>query len=218
LRVLDCKEPGCLAATKDAPSILDSLCEACREHFNSVQHHLRQADITYTVNPRMVRGLDYYGRTTFEWTSNQLGAQNAIAAGGRYDGLVEDLGGPSIPGIGFALGVERLALLLGMSGPAIPHPLSLFVVWVGPRAREWAFPLVHRLRQKGLSVEMEGEEKSLKSQMRRADKLKSAAVLIVGEEELNKRRVIVRDMASKEQTEVALDDVEGELISRKESQ
>jgi histidyl-tRNA synthetase len=216
LRVLDCKEPGCLAETKDAPSILDSLCEACRAHFDSVQRCLRQAEITYTLNPRMVRGLDYYCRTTFEWTSSQLGSQNAIAAGGRYDGLVEDLGGPSIPGIGFALGVERLTLLLGMSGPAIPQPVALYVVWVGARAREWAFPLVHRLRQQGLTVEMEGEEKSLKSQMRRADKLKAASVLIVGEDELNKRTAIVRDMASKQQTEVALDGVEAELISMKE--
>jgi histidyl-tRNA synthetase len=217
LRVLDCKEPGCIAETKDAPSILDSLCEPCREHFESVQRCLRQAEIGYILNPRMVRGLDYYCRTTFEWTSNQLGAQNSVAAGGRYDGLVQDLGGPLIPGIGFALGVERLTLLIGMSGLATPHTPALYIVWVGARAREWAFPLVHRLRQKGLSVEMEAEEKSLKSQMRRADKLKAASVLIVGEDELNKRMVIVRDMASKQQLEVPLDGIEAELMSRKES-
>ncbi|MGH7824198.1 MAG: histidine--tRNA ligase [Candidatus Binatia bacterium] len=218
LRVLDCKEPGCLAETRDAPSILDSLCAACREHFESVQLSLRQAEITYALNPRMVRGLDYYCRTTFEWTSNQLGSQNAVAAGGRYDGLVEDLGGPLIPGIGFALGIERLALLLGMTGPATPQLPYLYVVWVGAQAREWAFPLVHRLRQRGMAVEMEGEDKSLKSQMRRADKFKAASVLIVGEEELNKRTVIVRDMAGKQQTEVPLDRVEAELVSRRDSQ
>jgi histidyl-tRNA synthetase len=217
LRVLDCKEPECIAATQAAPSILDNLCEACRAHFDSVQHRLRQAEIAYTLNPRMVRGLDYYCRTTFEWTSNKLGSQNAIAAGGRYDGLVEDLGGPSIPGIGFALGVERLTLLLGMAGPAVPPPLALYVVWIGSKAREWAFPLVHCLRQKGLAVEMEGEEKSLKSQMRRADKLKATSVLLVGEDELEKGAVVLRDMAGKHQTEVALDQVEAAVVSREES-
>jgi histidyl-tRNA synthetase len=217
LRVLDCKEPGCLAETKDAPSILDALCEACREHFETVQRCLRQAEIEYTLNHRMVRGLDYYCRTTFEWTSNQLGSQNAVAAGGRYDGLVQDLGGPLIPGIGFALGVERLSLLLGMSGPAIPQSPFLYVLWIGAKAREWAFPLVHRLRRKGMIVEMEGEEKSLKSQMRRADKLKAASVLIVGEDELDKRTVILRDMARKLQAEVPLDRIEAELMARKES-
>jgi histidyl-tRNA synthetase len=216
LRVLDCKEPGCVAATRDAPSILDALCAACRAHFDSVQHSLGQAGIDYTLNPRMVRGLDYYCRTTFEWTSQQLGSQNAVAAGGRYDGLVEDLGGPSIPGVGFAMGVERLALLLGIGGAAAAQAPFLYVVWVGAKARDWVFPMVHRLRRTGMIVEMEGEEKSLKSQMRRADKLKAAVVLIVGDDELDKRVVIVRDMASKQQAEVALDRIEAELMARKE--
>jgi histidyl-tRNA synthetase len=215
LRVLDCKEPGCVAATKDAPSILDALCEACRAHFDSVQRSLRQAGIAYTLNPRMVRGLDYYCRTTFEWTSQQLGSQNAVAAGGRYDGLVEDLGGPSIPGVGFAMGVERLALLLGLAGTAAAQAPCLYVVWVGAKAREWAFPMVHRLRRNGMMVELEGEERSLKSQMRRADKLRATSVLIVGDDELIKGKVILRDMASKQQVEVALERIEAELMARK---
>ena len=112
LRVLDCKEQRCQEETRDAPSMLDSLCEACGQHFKAVRQFLEQARVDYTLNPRMVRGLDYYCRTTFEWTSGQLGAQNAVAAGGRYDGLVQELGGPPIPGVGFAMGVERLTLLL----------------------------------------------------------------------------------------------------------
>ena len=217
LRVLDCKERGCIEATKDAPSILDSLCEPCREHFESVQESLRQASVTYTLNPRMVRGLDYYCRTTFEWTSDQLGAQNTVAAGGRYDGLVEELGGPTIPGVGFAMGVERLTLLLrsteatGSAGPA------MYVVWVGAQARAWAFPVVHRLRRKGIVVEMEGEQRSLKSQMRRADKLKAESVLILGDDELQKGLAVLRDMASKQQKEISLDTIEAELMARKAS-
>jgi histidyl-tRNA synthetase len=217
LRVLDCKEPNCVEATRDAPSILDSLCAACSEHFASVRDLLGRAGVVYELNPRMVRGLDYYCRTTFEWTSNQLGSQNAVAAGGRYDGLVEELGGPPIPGIGFAAGVERLALLLRKNASSEPNGALLYVVWVGPKAREWAFPMVHRLRQKKLIVEIEAEERSLKSQMRRADKLKAASVLIVGEDELKKGAAIVRDMSSKRQEEIPLDSIERELVSRKAS-
>lgn len=217
LRVLDCKEEICLAATRHAPAILDYLCEACRAHFATVEQLVREAGLEYRLNPRMVRGLDYYCRTTFEWTSSRLGAQNAVAAGGRYDGLVEDLGGPPTPGIGFAMGVERLTLLLGMKetpGPARP---DLYLVWVGAAARSWAFPVVHRLRRRGLSVEMEGEEKSLKSQMRRADKLGASFVMIVGDDELGRGAGILRNMDTKEQFEVRLQRVEEELAERKVS-
>jgi histidyl-tRNA synthetase len=215
LRVLDCKEPGCIDATQDAPSILDSLCAACRDHFETVQRLLRQTGVAFMINPRMVRGLDYYGRTTFEWTTTRLGAQSAIAAGGRYDGLVQELGGPAIPGVGFALGMERLTMLLRLQENASAAGPELFVVWVGERARDWAFPVVHRLRHKGMAVEMEGEIRSLKSQMRRADKLKALAVLIVGEDELANGRAMLRDMATKEQQEIDLDRIEAHLQGRK---
>jgi histidyl-tRNA synthetase len=217
LRVLDCKEPGCIEATKDAPSILDSLCAACREHFETVQRLLRQTGVGFTLNPRMVRGLDYYCRTTFEWTTTRLGSQSAVGAGGRYDGLVQELGGPAIPGVGFAMGVERLAMLLRLQEIASVNGPELFVVWVGARARDWAFPVVHRLRQKGVSVEIEGEVRSLKSQMRRADKLKAGAVLIVGEDELANGKAVLRDMATKQQEEIGLDYLEAELLARKAS-
>jgi histidyl-tRNA synthetase len=217
LRALDCKEPGCIRATKDAPSILDSLCVNCQEHFQTVQRLLRETHVQFTLNPRMVRGLDYYCRTTFEWTTTRLGSQSAVAAGGRYDGLVQELGGPAIPGVGFAMGVERLTMLLRMQETAPANGPSCYVVWVGEKARDWAFPLVHRLRQKGLSVEIDGESRSLKSQMRRADKLKAAAVLIVGDDELAKGKAVWRNMASKQQEEIGLDKVEAELTMRKAS-
>jgi histidyl-tRNA synthetase len=213
LRVLDCKEPGCVEQTKDAPSILDFLCDPCRQHFETVQLLLRQASVPYALNPRMVRGLDYYCRTTFEWTSNQLGSQSAVAAGGRYDGLVEGLGGPPIAGVGFAIGMERLTMLLrGNRTLAFPGP-AVYVVWIGENARNWAFPTVHRLRQKGLPVEIEGESRSLKSQMRRADKLRASSVLIIGDNELERGVALLRDMTSKQQRELSLNHVEEVLLS-----
>ncbi|MGE5219486.1 MAG: histidine--tRNA ligase, partial [Chloroflexota bacterium] len=215
LRVLDCKELGCIKVTEDAPSILDSLCTPCLEHFGTVQRLLRDTEVNFTLNPRMVRGLDYYCRTTFEWTTALLGAQSAVAAGGRYDGLVQDLGGPAIPGVGFALGVERITMLLKLQERASLGGPPIYVVWLGEKARDWAFPLVHRLRQKGVIVEMEGDTRSVKSQMRRADKLKAGSVLIVGEDELNRGVAVLRDMTNKRQEEIQLNNLEAVLTARK---
>jgi histidyl-tRNA synthetase len=214
LRALDCKEQGCIRATEDAPSILDWLCANCQEHFQTVQRLLRETHVPFMLNPRMVRGLDYYCRTTFEWTTTRLGAQGAVTAGGRYDGLVQELGGPPIAGIGFAMGVERLTMLLRMQETAAANGPACYVAWIGEQARDWGFAVVQRLRQKGLSVEMEGEVRSLKSQLRRADKLKAASVLIVGDDELAKGKAVWRNMASKQQEEISLDSVEAELIAR----
>ena len=217
LRALDCKEPGCIAATQDAPSILDSLCADCRSHFDTVQRLLNQTHVPFALNPRMVRGLDYYCRTTFEWTTTKLGSQSAVAAGGRYDGLVQQLGGPAIPGVGFAMGVERLTMLLRLQAGAAEAGPALYIVWIGEKGRDWAFPLVHRLRQQGVNVEMEGDVRSMKSQMRRADKLRARSVLIVGDDELAKGKVLLRDMASKQQQEIELENIEAELMARKAS-
>jgi histidyl-tRNA synthetase len=217
LRVLDCKEPRCIEETRAAPSILDSLCAACSEHFATVQRLIGEAQLSYALNPRMVRGLDYYCRTTFEWTSDELGAQNTVAAGGRYDGLIQELGGPAIPGVGFAIGVERLTLLLRAKETVEPAGPALFIAWIGEAGRDWAFPLAQRLRRSGVAVEIEGEKRSLKSQMRRADKLKAAAVVIIGEDELQKGKAVLRDMGSKRQEELTLADIEKELIARKAS-
>jgi histidyl-tRNA synthetase len=217
LRVLDCKVPGCIAATSDAPEIVHSLCGPCREHFETVKRLLTAANVSFKLNPRMVRGLDYYGRTTFEWTTSLLGSQSAVAAGGRYDGLVEELGGPAIPGVGFALGVERLTMLLKMQERQAGGGPAIYVAWLGEAAREWTFPLIHRLRQGGVSIEIEGEARSLKNQMRRADKLKAEVVLIVGDDELNKGVATLREMGSKQQKEIKLSELEAVLTARKES-
>jgi histidyl-tRNA synthetase len=217
LRVLDCKEPGCIETTRGAPSIVDSLCVPCREHFAVVQRLLTDSGADFKLNSRMVRGLDYYSRTTFEWTTGKLGSQSAVAAGGRYDGLVEQLGGPAIPGVGFAMGVERLTMLLKMQDNAAVNGPSLYIVWVGEKARDWAFPLAHRLRKKSIVVELEGEARSLKSQMRRADKFNAKSVLIIGDDELTRGKAVLRDMASKQQEEIGLDAIEAELLVRKAS-
>ena len=207
LRALDCKEPGCIEATREAPSILDSLCAACQEHFAAVQALLREIGVSFSVDPRMVRGLDYYCRTTFEWTTTLLGSQSAIAAGGRYDGLVQDLGGPAVPGVGFALGMERLTMLLRQQERPVAAGPAIYLAWMG-EARDRVFQIAHRLRLRGLAVELEGEARSLKSQMRRADKLRAAAVLIIGDDELRRGAAVLRDMASKQQSEIDFDQLE----------
>ena len=214
LRALDCKEEECIRLTAEAPSILGFLCGACKTHFDSVQSQLRATRLDFKLNPRMVRGLDYYCRTAFEWTSSRLGSQNTVAAGGRYDGLVEELGGPVTPGVGFALGMERLVLLLGGKGAVATAGPALYMVLIGPAARAWAFPVAHQLRAGGLRVEIEGEEKSLKSQMRRADKLRARFALIVGDDELKNRKAILRDMDSKEQCEIDLERIADEIMQR----
>ena len=203
LRVLDCKVPGCKEATADAPSVLDHLCGGCADHFSQVRDYLEDLRISFSVNPRMVRGLDYYTRTTFEMVTGSLGAQNAVAAGGRYDGLIRDLGGPALPGIGFAMGLERLVLLKGGEPIAPPRP-ALFLAALGTEASRHAFLLMAELQRRGIHVEMDYEGKSLKSQLRRADKLRARFVLILGEDELNRQVAQLRDMDASTQEEVPL--------------
>jgi len=184
LRILDCKAAGCAALKGNAPKITDYLCTDCRAHFDSLQDYLKMLEIPFTLNPLMVRGLDYYTRTTFEVTTERLGAQNAVAAGGRYDRLVEDFGGPPTPAIGFALGMERLAALL-KDRVEIPKP-ELFIAFIGGGAAREALRMAVELRAKGLWVEMGYEGASLKSQLRKADRLGARYVFIIGEEELGK--------------------------------
>jgi len=212
LRVLDCKVPGCKDATVAAPAMLDNLCIGCNTHFNQVKGHLDALSVDYTVNPRMVRGLDYYTKTTFEMVTSSLGAQNAVAAGGRYDGLIRDLGGPELPGIGFAIGLERLALILGEQSIDPPRP-ELFIATLGDSATKAGFAMLTRLQRRGIPVEMEYTGKSLKAQLRRADKLKTRRVLILGEDELARGVAQLRHMDDSLQEEVALDGLEIRLVN-----
>ncbi len=211
LRVLDCKVPACQEATVTAPSMLEHLCGGCDDHFKKVQDYLQELAIAYTVNARMVRGLDYYSKTTFEMVTNSLGSQNAVAAGGRYDGLIADLGGPALPGIGFAMGVERLVLMKGADQLA-EQRLPLFLAAMGQTASDRAFLLMATLQLQGLRVEMDYATKSLKSQMRRAGKFSARFVLILGEEELARQMVVLRDMDAGTQQELPLAGIEEQLL------
>ena len=205
LRVLDCKSANCQEQYVDAPSILDHLCGDCEKHFATVKKSLNQLAIPYKINSFMVRGLDYYNRTTFELVTDALGAQSAVGAGGRYDGLVEQLGGPNLPGIGFAMGMERLVLLLQQKDEQVPGPTTdLFIAALGDEAQQIAFPLMHHLRKAGLRVAMDIEGKSLKSQMKQAGRANTAFTLIIGEEELANKIAILRNMSNREQEDLPL--------------
>ena len=219
LRVLDCKSTHCQEQYRHAPSILDFLCTGCTSHFGEVKEGLDLLAIPYRVNSFMVRGLDYYTRTTFELVTSALGAQSAVGAGGRYDGLVKQLGGADVPGIGFAMGMERLALLLEQQGKGIAAPpLDLFVVALGAAAQKKGFALTHALRKAGRNVSMDYQDRSLKNQMKQAGKAAARFALIMGEEELARGEAVLRNMESSEQSPVAItEDVDtwaGELAAK----
>jgi histidyl-tRNA synthetase len=206
LRVLDCKSERCIRATADAPSILDSLCGACRGHFEAVEASLAAAGIPFSRNPRMVRGLDYYRRTTFEFVIPGMGAQNTVAAGGRYDGLAELIGGKEpVPAIGFAIGVERLLMLLGEEDAAAATA-DVFLVTTAPALLPEAFRWKMTLVARGVRVDMDYEGRSLKSQFRRADRSGAKAVLVLGEEEAGRGAVGYRDMEKGTQEEVSAEE------------
>ncbi len=205
LRVLDCKNEQCQSYYKDAPSILAHLCDECDSHFMAVKADLDRLGVEYRVNHFMVRGLDYYTRTTFELITGDLGAQSAVGAGGRYDGLVKQLGGPDVPGIGFGMGMERLALLLEQKDEKITSPgLDIFIAALGVDAQNMAFEMCHELRSSGLFMAMDYQDRALKNQMKQADKAGADFVLILGEDELQKNVGILRNMQTRDQYDVPL--------------
>lgn len=211
LRVLDCKVPSCQAAIKDAPDMADYLCEACARDFQRVKSALALQQIPFVLNPRLVRGLDYYTRTAFEIQTDALGAQNAIAGGGRYDSLVKMLGGPEVPAIGFAIGLDRLVALLAQDCPGKAIAPQLFVAALGEEPRDAAFEWACALSLAGIRTEMDFSGKSLKALMKRADRLGAAHVMIVGSREIEDGAVVVRNMQTKEQTPVPIDGMVGHI-------
>jgi histidyl-tRNA synthetase len=200
LRVLDCKVPQDQPVIEGLPRISDHLCPECRDHFAEVRRELELLGVPYRLSHRLVRGLDYYTRTTFEVTSSELGAQNSVLGGGRYDGLVKDLGGPDLTGIGFALGMERLVMLVGQAGEE--RRCDVFLIPLTEGARDRALLLQRALRRAGVAVLMDYEARSLKSQMKRADKLGARYVAIMGEDEMKAGRWTVRNMGGASQEEV----------------
>jgi histidyl-tRNA synthetase len=186
--------------------MIDFICDECHVHFDKVLEYVQLAGLNYVLNPRMVRGLDYYTRTAFEVVSYQLGSQNAVTGGGRYDNLFQEIGGPDIPGIGFAIGMERLISLLPKDKEFVQYPY-LFIAALGDQTVKKAYELINELHLEGIRAELDYEGKSLKSQMRKADKLKARYVLILGEEELKKGRAVLRNMEDKSQEEIPIEDL-----------
>jgi len=205
LRVLDCKKEPCQAATAGAPSMLDHLCDPCRAHFEGVRRGLDALAIPYELAPRLVRGLDYYVRTTFEIQAGGLGSQNAVLGGGRYDNLVAELGGAEVPGIGWAAGLERLLIAAGREGEIAPADLDLFVVTLGDRARERALPLIQALRRQGLAVSWDPAGRGLGGQMKRAGRSGARFAILVGDDELERGQATIKDLASGQQGEGPLE-------------
>lgn len=212
LRVFDCKVEACGSVIADAPRIMNYLCVECSGHFDQVKNHLDDLKLTYEVNPQMVRGLDYYTKTAFEVKSGALGAQNSLAGGGRYDGLVSFLGGPDVPGIGFGIGMERLISCLPYPDQP-PYQTDLFIAALGARAQKFCFGLTNELRLSGISAAMDYSDRSLKSQMKRADRLNCTYTLIMGEQEMQNHYVPLRNMNTKEQRILPLETLAQTIIS-----
>ncbi len=208
LRVLDCKAPTCKEHTEAAPRLIDHVCPDCSAHFAAVTRLLEAQGVPYALNHRLVRGLDYYTRTTFEVVAGGIGAQSSVAGGGRYDGLVASLGGPDVPGLGFACGMERLALLLGES--EAPRP-DFYLAALDDACRDAAFALAQTLRGAGLSGGLGFESRSVKSVMRQADKSRARHALLIGPDELAARAVVVKNMQTGEQLSLPVAECAGYL-------
>jgi histidyl-tRNA synthetase len=218
LRTFDCKVPGCRQVLLDAPRISGSLCPACAEHHEVVKRYLTRQEVDFSEDHTLVRGMDYYTRTTFEFTSSVLGAQSGVGGGGRYDNLVEAIGGPEVPGVGFGTGVERILLALERSEAELPAPQGpvVDIVAAGDEAREAAFSLAHELRTRGVATEFDHQGRSFKGQMKQAGNLGAAYAAILGEDELRQNEVAVRDLGTGEQSSLPRAEALSALVSARE--
>ena len=218
MRILDCKSPVCSEIAKDAPVMLDFLCDDCKEHFEGVKKHLTSMDIEYNVNPHIVRGLDYYTRTVFEFVSNDIGAQGTVCGGGRYDGLVSQMGGPALPALGFGMGIERLMLVLENQGVELPAPegCDLFIATMGSDAAVKASGLCARLREEGFAAQCELGGRGVKAQMRYANKLGSAFTMVIGEDELKNGSADIKNMETGESRNISFENIVDEFYSLKQ--
>ena len=209
LRILDCKNKNCKKVIEGVPHMLDHLCEECRDHFEDTRKYLKAAGFEYEIDPMIVRGLDYYTKTVFEIVSGSIGAQGTICGGGRYDGLVEECGGPQVPGAGFGLGLERLLMVLENQEAEIPQPdvCDIFFATIGEEAREKAFELILQLRRNGIVSDMDHAGRSLKAQFKYADKLGARYVGTLGEEELAAGEITLKEMETGKEEKVPFDQI-----------
>lgn len=207
MRILDCKSPVCSKIAQGAPKITDYLCDECKEHFASVQKYLDAAGVEYTVNPTIVRGLDYYTKTVFEFVTDFIGAQGTVCGGGRYDGLIEELGGKHLPSLGFAMGIERLLMLMDKQGIEIPKPSTcdLYVAVMGESASLKSFEIIKAVRSCGLIAETDIVGRGLRAQMKYADKIGAKFSMVLGDNEIEQGKAVIKNMSNGEQTEIVLD-------------
>ena len=207
MRILDCKSPVCSEIAKDAPVVIDYLCEECKEHFEKVQQYLNAQNIEYKINPKIVRGLDYYTKTVFEFVSNSIGAQGTVCGGGRYDGLVEELGGQHTASLGFGMGLERLMMLMEAQDCPFPEPnkADLFIVAMGDKATLKALEISKDMRAEGFSCLMDLNQRSVRAQMKYANKLGAKFNLVIGDNEVDSKTAMLKNMATGEESEIALD-------------
>lgn len=215
MRILDCKSPVCGKIAAGAPVVTDYLCDDCREHFETVQKYLAAENISFKVNPHIVRGLDYYTRTVFEFVSGDIGAQSTVCGGGRYDGLISQMGGPDVPSLGFAMGIERIMLLLAAQKTELPRPspCDLYIAALGENASLKAAELCAVLRREGFKAQTDICGRGLKAQMKYADKLGAEFTAVLGDNELEAGRVRLKNMTSGGETEVSLDNLSEELLN-----
>ncbi|WP_099187787.1 histidine--tRNA ligase [Tepidibacter mesophilus] len=209
LRILDCKNESCQSEIKDAPLMIDNICGDCKDHFEKVKVYLNKMDINYIVDPKIVRGLDYYTKTAFEIISQDIGAQSTVCGGGRYDGLVEQLEGPKTPGIGFAIGVERLLLTLENNNIEIPKEdgIDIFVVTIGEKAEIESFKILKSLRENNISCDKDHVGKSVKAQFKYSDKINAKYTIVLGDDEIEKNLATLKNMQTSEQTEIKLSEI-----------
>ncbi|HMM05804.1 MAG TPA: histidine--tRNA ligase [Clostridiales bacterium] len=209
LRIFDCKNDKCQALIKEAPTIADCLCDECRDHFEKVKTYLTAAGIPFAVDAKLVRGLDYYTKTAFEIILTEIGAQSAICGGGRYDGLIEDLGGEATPGVGFALGMERIFAALDANQIEIPveNGADVYFIALGEKAREKAFSWLIQLRRRGIKGDMDYMARSFKAQMKAADRIDAKYAVIVGENELQNNEIIIKNMADSSQETIKTEQI-----------
>ena len=208
MRLLDCKSPEDKEIAKDAPKITDYLCEECEVHFTEVKKYLDAAGVEYTVNPTIVRGLDYYTKTVFEFVTDCIGAQGTVCGGGRYDGLIEELGGKHMPSLGFAMGMERLLMVMDAQKIEIPDndKTALYIATMGDAAKVKAFELLRQVRECGLIAETDVVGRGLRAQMKYADKIGAKYSVVLGDNEIEENKARVKNMETGEQTELALDE------------
>ena len=213
MRILDCKSPICSEIASKAPVVLDYLCDDCREHFEQVKAHLKAQNIEFTVNPHIVRGLDYYTRTVFEFVSGDIGAQSTVCGGGRYDGLIGLMGGPSVPSLGFAMGIERLMLVLKNQNTRLPeaHTTDLYIATMGDKACLKATEMSAALRDEGLKAETDICSRGLKAQMKYANKIGAKFTVVLGDNEIETGKARLKDMAEGTETEIKIDEIVEEL-------